>query len=149
MLRYFFPVTPLPHTPLPPPLPPHPVHPSSPVTCTSVGNVTQTFEILETMRQIESKMDLILTKLNTLEVCEAKRREQSSLEGRKKFQPVSVTVETSTSRELCSSTPTKILSFGDLQFKEELVRRVEELRAIKHMGESHGFSPTDPPVSLT
>ena len=88
MLRYFFPVTPLPHTPLPPPLPPHPVHPSSPVTCTSVGNVTQTFEILETMRQIESKMDLILTKLNTLEVCEAKRREQSSLEGRKKHKQV-------------------------------------------------------------
>jgi hypothetical protein len=81
------------------------------------------FEVLETLERIESKMDIILAKFY-------------SLEDRKKFTPVTVSS--------VSEPPTgahSIHTFGDSKFHDELVRRVEELKAIKHMGESHGFEP--------
>lgn len=74
-------------------------------------------------------MDILLAKFN-------------SLEQRKKFATVTVTTETP--EKIVKKEPKPIPTFGDARFKDELIRRVEELRAIKRMGESHGFGPTVP-----
>lgn len=76
-------------------------------------------------------MDILLAKFN-------------SIEQRKKFTTVTVTTETPEEIVKKEPKPKPSPTFGDAQFKDELIRRVEELRAIKQMGESHGFGPIVP-----
>lgn len=88
-------------------------------------HLKESYEIRETLIRLEQKVDILLAKFN-------------SLEQRKKF----ITVTTETPEKIVNKEPKPIPTFVDALFKDELIRRVEELRAIRQMGESHGFEPT-------
>ena len=103
--------------PPPPPPPPSAILPSAIPGATVAA---QSIELVDMLMRIESKLDIIITKLDSSEK-----------------KPMKFHVKPST--ETPTITTTTQNPFGSKSFLDELVHKVEELKQYKHMGESHGF----------
>lgn len=108
--------------------PPHPELPKMEVLSTPSAQTTSP-DLIQRLTRIEAKIDLIVTKLEFLEQRHHGFR--------------TITTDPSPRQILTlpggNKGPEEPVNSVHLDFQEELTRRIEELKILKHMGESHGF----------
>lgn len=108
--------------PSPPPLP----------QGVSNGNTllaAQSMDLMSTLSRIEYKMDIIIKKLDASE--------------RKVSKNIIIEKESIIDTPECmeNSPPKNYILKGNVDFRNELMQKVKELKERKRMGESHGFLP--------
>jgi hypothetical protein len=87
----------------------------------------QNMDIVALLNRIDSKLDILLTKMD------------GSGTQRKKFPTVTTQEISSETKEGGHGGNVDVTTRGVPNFTNELFQRIEQLKHVKHMGESHGF----------
>jgi hypothetical protein len=130
----------------PPPPPPPPSIISSHVSTqnmvdeTPINNIsstTQSMELIVSIMRIEKKLDIILTKLSALDK-KYNRIIQNGIQNNTTHEIIDEMIDEK-NEDVPINKPSKKYVVRNKELFNELLKKVDEIKIRKHMGESHGF----------